>query len=154
MQGRGVGHVNNHIHLVAEYVLAGDLLLHGVAGQAVGPGQIHQAVLAVVKAEAALLLLHRDAGPVGHLQVGAGVGVEKGGLAAVGVSGKADGNFSGHSGFLLYGNMPGDVHTDGEAGAPDGDNHSAPALFSQNADLTAAYHAQGLQAAGELKGQL
>ena len=93
LQGRGVRHIDDHIHVVAQYVLPGHLFLHGVGGQAVGAGQVHQFVLVVVELENALLFLHRYTGPVGHFQVGAGVGVEQRGFSAVGVSHEPNGKF-------------------------------------------------------------
>ena len=86
LQGGGVHHVDDHIHLVREDKLTGDLFLHGVRGEAVGARQIHQPDVQILVVDGPLHLLHRDAGPVGHLQVGAGIGVEKGGLAAVGIA--------------------------------------------------------------------
>ena len=41
----------------------------------------------------ALHLLHGHARPVGHFQVGPGIGVEQGGLAAVRVADKSNGHF-------------------------------------------------------------
>ena len=92
LQGRGVHHVDDDVHLVAEDELPADRLLHGVRGQAVGAGQVHQVDVQPVVLDRALHLFHRDPRPVGDLEVGAGVGVEQGGLAAVGVADKTNGH--------------------------------------------------------------
>ena len=91
-QRGGVHHVDDDVHLVAEDELAADRLLHGVGGQAVGAGQVHQVDVQAVVLDRALHLFHRHARPVGHFQVCAGVGVEQGGFAAVGVADKPDGH--------------------------------------------------------------
>ena len=92
LQGRGVHHVDDDVHLVAEDELPADRLLHGIRGQAVGAGQVHQVDVQTVVLDRALHLFHRDPRPVGDLEVGAGVGVEQGGLAAVGVADKTNGH--------------------------------------------------------------
>ena len=102
-QGRCIHDVDNHVHLVPHDKLAGHLLLHGVGSQAIGAGQIHQAQVHVVISNGAFHSLHSDAWPVGHLQIGAGVGVEQGGLPAVGVAHECNGNILCHINPPLYG---------------------------------------------------
>ena len=91
-QGRCVHHVDDHIHLIRKDVVPGDLLLHGVGGQGIGPRQIHKADLLPLEAEASLHLLHGHTGPVCHLQLCSGIGVEQGGLSTVGISDKCYGD--------------------------------------------------------------
>ena len=88
LQSRGIHHVHNNIHLVREDEIPGHLFLHGIGGKGVGPRQVHQTHLHAVVLHDPLHPLHRDPGPVGHLQVGPGIGVKQGGLAAVGVADK------------------------------------------------------------------
>ena len=77
--------------------LPGDLFLHGIRRKGVCTGQIHQPDVQVMVLQRPFHPLHRNAGPVGHLQVGAGIGVEQGGFSAVGIADKRNGQFfSGH----------------------------------------------------------
>ena len=71
--------------LVAEYEAPGDRPPHRVGGQRVGARQVDQVYALPLELYLSFHLLYRDARPVGHLEVGAGVGVEQRGLAAVGV---------------------------------------------------------------------
>ena len=103
LQRGSVHHVDDHVHLVPHDKLAGHLLLHGVGGQAIGARQIHQAQVHIVISNGALHSFHGDPWPVGHLQVGAGIGVEQSGLPAVGVSHKCNGNILCHVKSPLYG---------------------------------------------------
>ena len=86
LQRAGVHDVYNDVHLVAEYEAPGDRLLHRVGGKRVGARQVDQVYALPLELYLSFHLLYRDARPVGHLEVGAGVGVEQRGLAAVGVA--------------------------------------------------------------------
>ena len=72
----GVDHVNQHVGLAAEDVVAGDLLvqrgLRRDGGQRVGPGEVNQRDLVVSGGEYALFTLNGDPGPVAHALAGAG----------------------------------------------------------------------------------
>ena len=96
LQRARVHNVYDDVHLVREDEAARDRLLHRVAGQRVCPRQVHQVDVHAVRLYLALDLLHRDPRPVGHLEVGAGVGVEERGLAAVGVAYEPYGHVTRH----------------------------------------------------------
>ena len=68
-------------------VVPGDDLLLGVGGEGVGAGKVHQPDLPPPKLEEGLFLLHRHAGPVPHVEPGAGNGVDQGRLPGVRVTG-------------------------------------------------------------------
>ena len=70
-------------------------LLHGVGGERVNSGQVHHGDGFPVHLGLALLLLYRYAGPVAHILIGTGEGVEQGGLAAVGVTHQGQLHFPG-----------------------------------------------------------
>ena len=100
----GVHQVEDDVGAVVGQVVPGHHLLQGVGGQGVDAGQVHDGhVLAAL--EPALLLLHGDARPVAHELGGAGEGVEHGGLAAVGIAGKGNGDRH-IVRFLLCGSIP------------------------------------------------
>ena len=94
-QGGSIHYVDDHIHFIAEDEVPGDDFFHGVGGEAVGAGQVHQMDVHVVAPDGPFHLFHRDPGPVGHLQVGPGKGIEQGGLPAVGIADEADGEILG-----------------------------------------------------------
>ena len=106
----GVHNVNDHIRLIPDDEISGDDLLHGIRTEGINarqiddghvavlighrlallllpahpPGKAHVGLLAVVMVQhGAGLLLHRHAGPVAHMLVGAGQLIEKSRLAAV-----------------------------------------------------------------------
>ena len=82
----GVHNVDDGVGMLAHDEVPGHDLLHGVGGQGVDPRQVHHGHVPAVDPGLALLLLHRHAGPVAHILVGAGESVEEGGLATVGVA--------------------------------------------------------------------
>ena len=90
LQIGGVHNVDDAVGGRADDKVPGHNLLHGVGGQGVDAGQVHHRHRPVTDAGLPLLLLHRHAGPVAHILVGAGESVEQGGLAAVGVAGQSD----------------------------------------------------------------
>ena len=96
LERAGVHDVYHDVDLVREDEAARDGLLHRVAGERVGARQVDEVDVRAVEIEPPLDLLDRDARPVGHLEVRAGVGVEEGGLAAVGVADKAYRKFIRH----------------------------------------------------------
>ena len=67
LQGRGIHHIDDHVHFIAEDKVPGNDFFHGIGGQAVGPRQVHQPDVHVVVADGALHLLYGYPGPVGHL---------------------------------------------------------------------------------------
>ena len=77
--------------MLPHHKVTGHNLLHGVGGEGVDAGQVHNGHVPAIHMGHALLLLHRHAGPVAHILVGPGEGVEEGGFAAVGVA--HQGNF-------------------------------------------------------------
>ena len=87
----GVHQIQDGVRLLTDEVVPGHHLFQGVGGQGVDAGQVHDCDI-LLSLQAALLLLHRDARPVAHKLGRAGEGVEHGGLAAVGVAGKGNGN--------------------------------------------------------------
>ena len=84
--------VQNPVRLLLHQVVPGHHFLQGVRGQGVNARQVlNDHVL--VTFQPALLLFHRDAGPVAHVLVGAGQIVEQRGLAAVRIAGQCDFQF-------------------------------------------------------------
>ena len=82
----GVNDVDDGVGPLSHDKIPGHDLLHGVGGEGVNAGQIHHGDGFPIYLRPALLLLHRHAGPVAHILVGAGKGIKEGGLAAVGVA--------------------------------------------------------------------
>ena len=89
LQVGAVDDIQNGIGTLLDQVVTGYHLLQRVGGQGVDAGQVHDHHI-VVLLQLALFLLHRDAGPVTNELIGAGESVEKGGLAAVGVTRQRD----------------------------------------------------------------
>ena len=83
----GVHHVDDAVRLLVDDEVPGDDLLLGVGAQGVDARQVHRRAV-FEPAHLARLLLHRHAGEVSHVLVGARQGVEQRGLAAVLVSGQ------------------------------------------------------------------
>ena len=110
LQIGGVHNVDDHVRLIPDDEIPGDDLLHGVGAEGIDarqvhdghvavlirnrlallllpahpPGEAHMGLSAVVMVQhGAGLLLHRYAGPVAHVLVGAGQLIEKSGLSAV-----------------------------------------------------------------------
>ena len=88
----GVDDVQNHVRRVLGDEVAGDVFLDGIGRERIDAGQIDQSGFLALQVKARLLALHGDAGPVAHVLVGAGEGVEQRGLAAVGVARQGDGD--------------------------------------------------------------
>ena len=82
----GVNDVNDGVGPLPHDEVPGHDLLHGIGGQRIDTGQIHHRHRLAVHLRPALLLLHRHAGPVAHVLIRAGEGIEQSGLAAVGVA--------------------------------------------------------------------
>ena len=81
--------VQDDVGLFAHQVAAGHHFFQGVGRQGINARQVlHDDVLVVL--QAAVLFLDGDAGPVAHILIGAGQGVEQGGLAAVRVACQCD----------------------------------------------------------------
>ena len=84
-----VQNVENGVRLFPHQIAAGHDLLQRVGGQRINARKVlNDDVL--IAFQAALLFLHRDAGPVAHILVGAGQRVEQRGFAAVRVAGQCD----------------------------------------------------------------
>ena len=86
LQVGGIHDVDDAVRGLPDDEIPGDDLLHGVGRQGVDARQVHDGQGLVAQTGGALLLLHRHSGPVAHILVRAGQGVEEGGLAAVGVA--------------------------------------------------------------------
>ena len=78
----GVHDVDDAVRLLVQDEIPGDDLLLGVGPQGVDARKIHHRAVLVVP-HLAGLLVHRHAGEIAHMLVGAGQGVEQRGLAAV-----------------------------------------------------------------------
>ena len=89
--------VEDGVGLLIHQIAAGHHFLQGVGGQGVNTGQVLDDHI-LVALQLALFLFHRDAGPVAHVLVGAGQGIEQGGLAAVRIARQRDLEF--HSALL------------------------------------------------------
>ena len=92
--------VQDGVGLLLHQIAAGHNLFQGVGAQAVNAGQVlNDHVL--VALQLAFLLFNGNAGPVANVLVGTGQIIEQGGLAAVRVAGKSNGNaHSFHSSVL------------------------------------------------------
>ena len=90
LQSRSVHHIDDHIHLISQDILAAHLLLHGVGGQAVGSRKVHQLELMVVVFHRPFHLFHRHSRPVGYLELCSGERIEQGRLSTVGISDKSN----------------------------------------------------------------
>ena len=91
----GVHNIDDGVRVLAHDEVPGHDLLHGIGRQGVDAGQIHHGERLAIYVRPALLLLHRDAGPVAHILVGAGKGVEQRGLAAVRIAHQSQFHFPG-----------------------------------------------------------
>ena len=98
LQVGGVHQVDDHVGVLVNDVVPADDLLQGVGGQGVDTGQVGDHSVGIAP-QLALFLLHGNAGPVANVLVGAGHGVEHGGLSAVGIAHQRD--FNGHESTLL-----------------------------------------------------
>ena len=85
-------------------VVPGHGLLQGVGGQRIDAGQVSDGDLAVLF-QLALFFLHGDTGPVAHILVGAGQGVEQRGLAAVGVARQGNSDIVSSGSTLVSNNL-------------------------------------------------
>ena len=93
---RSVHDVQNHIRVILHQIPPGHQLLRRIGRQGINAGQILNDRLRV-SLQGTLLLLHRHAGPVAHILIGAGQNVEQGGFSAIGIAGQ--GNFNLHRRF-------------------------------------------------------
>ena len=85
----GVHDVDDAVGLLVQDEIPGDDLLLGVGPQGVDAGEVHHCGV-LHPPDLAGLPVHRDAGEVAHMLVGARQGVEEGGLAAVLVAGQGE----------------------------------------------------------------
>ena len=90
LQSRSVHHVDDGLDIAAAQFGSGDQLFHGIGGQRIGPGQVHQGDVGVAVAHMAFLAVHRDAGVVAHMLPRACIGIEHRGLATVGIACQSD----------------------------------------------------------------
>ena len=81
--------VQDGVGLLLHQVVPGHHFLQGVGGQGIDAGQVLDDDF-LIALQPSLLLFHRDAGPVAHVLVGAGQGVEQRGLAAVRIARQRD----------------------------------------------------------------
>ena len=86
LQVGGVHDVDDGVGLLLDDELPGHQFLHGVGRQGVDARQVHHREFQLPQLGPAFLFLHRHAGPVAHVLVGARQGVEQCGFAAVGVA--------------------------------------------------------------------
>jgi len=77
LQVGGVHHVDDQIGTLVDQVVAGDDLLLGIGGKRVGAWQVHQTDISAPMLEGRFFLLHRDTGPVTHMEPCARYGVDK-----------------------------------------------------------------------------
>ena len=98
-QVRAVHDVQDGVRPLADQVIPGHHFLQGVGGQGINAGQVGDGYISLLF-QLALFFLHGDTGPVAHILVGAGQGVEQRGLAAVGVARQGNSQF--HSEFLAF----------------------------------------------------
>ena len=89
--------VQNGVGLLVHQIAPGHYFLQGVGGQGINAGQVLNDHI-LVAPQLALLLFNSDAGPVAHVLVGAGQGIEQGGLATVRIARQRDLEF--HSALL------------------------------------------------------
>ena len=82
----GVDDIDDGVGVLPHNEVPSHDLLHGVGGQRIDARQVHHRHRLAVHLRPALLLLHRHTGPIAHILVGAGEGVEEGGFAAVGIA--------------------------------------------------------------------
>ena len=88
-----VDDVQDGVGTLVGKVVAGHDLLERVGGERIDAGQVRDGHVRM-SLELAVLLLDRDAGPVAHVLVRAGEGIEQGRLSAVGVAREGDGYLS------------------------------------------------------------
>ena len=92
-QGRCIDDVDDDVDIVTEDEITRNLFFHGIRRQAVRPGQVDEVDVITVGIDGAFDLFDGDAGPVGHFEVGPGVGIEQSRLAAVRVADESDCHF-------------------------------------------------------------
>ena len=97
LQVGAVDDIEDGVRPLLDQIVAGHHFLQSVGAQGIDARQVHHRHI-LVALEAALLLLHGDAGPVAHKLIGTRQGIEQGRLAGVGVTGKGD--------FDLHGMLP------------------------------------------------
>ena len=90
LQGRGIHDVDDGLDIAAAQLGAGHQLFHGVGGQRIGPGQVHQGDVGVAVAHMAFLTVHRDAGVVAHMLSRSRIGIEHRGFTTVGIACQSD----------------------------------------------------------------
>ena len=90
LQIGGVHDVDDGVGLFAENEFPGNHFLHGVGGQGIDARQVYHRERDVPQLCLPLLLLYRHSGPVAHVLIGPGEGVEQRGLPAVGVAHQGD----------------------------------------------------------------
>ena len=87
---RGVHDVDDAVRLLVQYVIPRDDLLLGIGTQGVDTRQVHHGALLVLPYLSGFLV-HRHAGEIPHVLVGAGQSIEQRSLAAVLVSNQRKG---------------------------------------------------------------
>ncbi|OLN24466.1 hypothetical protein DVDV_4198 [Desulfovibrio sp. DV] len=95
-QGRGINHVDDNVGMLVHDDVAGDQLFHGIGGQGVGAGEVHEMHVVAVIAIDAFQTVDGDAGIVAHPGRAAGDGVKHRGFAAVGLAGYGHADGLGH----------------------------------------------------------
>ena len=90
LQGRGVHHIDDGLNVPAAQLGTGHQLFHGVGGQRIGPGQVHQGDVDVAVAHMTFLAVHRDAGVIAHMLPCACIGIEHRGFTTVGIACQSD----------------------------------------------------------------
>ena len=95
----GVHNVDDAVRLLVQDEVPGDDLLLGVGPQGVDARQVHHRAV-FLSLHLAHLLVHGDPREIAHVLVGAGEGVEQGGLAAVLVSYQGQNHFPSTSGSI------------------------------------------------------
>ena len=95
-QGRGVDHVDDRKGRPFGQLPADHDFLFGIGGQRIGAGQVHKPDRLAVQMGRALFAFHRNAGVVAHMLARAGIGVERRGLARIGVARQSHVSATGH----------------------------------------------------------
>ena len=89
-----VNHIQDRVGMLLHQVCSGHYLLRRVGGKGVNSGEVLKDHM-LEALQGALLLFNGHTGPVPHILIGAGQGIEQRGLSAVRISRQGDFNFHG-----------------------------------------------------------
>ena len=151
LQGRGVHHVDDHVHLVRKDKLPGNLLLHGVRSKGVGAGQVHQADVQVVVLKVPSTRSTVTPGQLATFRLAPVYALKRVVFPQLGLPMKATVSCFA---MLHYLDFLGDPPTQGHSGPPDLKYRWAFFFPLQHKHLGAQRHTQSLQPVGHLVGQI